>query len=81
MSVTKTSLPFFVRLGLGKVVNAGNTYTRKDKTYTQILIAVRTYADGFVSVNARHVPSDGALSEQYDRVTGIPLSAPDLTWS
>lgn len=26
-------------------------------------------------------PADGGLSEEYDRDTGVQVSAPDLTWS
>jgi len=43
--------------------------------------AVTAYADSFVAVAQNFTPSDGSLAEQYNRDTGIPLSAVDLTWS
>lgn len=43
--------------------------------------AVTAYADSFVAVAEKYTPSDGSLSEQFNRDTGVPLSAVDLTWS
>jgi glucoamylase len=43
--------------------------------------AIMTFADGFVEIAAKYTPSDGGLSEEYDKSTGAPLSAVDLTWS
>lgn len=43
--------------------------------------AVTAYADSFVAVVEKYIPSDGALAEQFNRDTGVPLSAVDLTWS
>lgn len=42
---------------------------------------IKTFADGFVSVNAQYTPSNGSLSEEYSRDDGDPTSAYDLTWS
>ena len=47
----------------------------------QLTSAIKTFADGFVEIAAKYTPSDGGLSEQYDKNTGAPLSAADLTWS
>lgn len=46
-----------------------------------ILLAVRKYADGFVAINKKYVGANGGLAEQFDRDTGLPKSAVDLTWS
>lgn len=43
--------------------------------------AVTAYADSFVTLSEKYIPSNGALAEQFDRATGTPLSAIDLTWS
>jgi glucoamylase len=32
-------------------------------------------------IAAKYTPSDGSLSEQYIRSSGVPTSAADLTWS
>ncbi|KAI9827185.1 MAG: Glucoamylase, intracellular sporulation-specific [Thelocarpon impressellum] len=38
-------------------------------------------ADGFLAVIRRHADDSGALSEQFDGVTGMERGARDLTWS
>ncbi|KAG9255759.1 glucoamylase/glucan 1,4-alpha-glucosidase-like protein [Emericellopsis atlantica] len=78
ITVDTVSLPFFN----DRVPNiAKGTYTSDSATLTSIVDAVRTYADGFVSIVQTYTPRDGALAEQYDRNDGTPLSARDLTWS
>lgn len=42
---------------------------------------MKIFADGFLAVNAKYTPPNGALAEQYHRNNGVPLSAKDLTWS
>ncbi|KAI1815674.1 family 15 glycosyl hydrolase [Poronia punctata] len=78
ITVTSTSLPFFK--ALVPSVTTG-TYDSASSTYETISNAVFTYADGFIDVVAKYTPSSGALAEQYDRDSGEPLSARDLTWS
>jgi glucoamylase len=43
--------------------------------------AVTAYADSFVAITQKYLPSNGSIGEQFDRDTGLPLSAIDLTWS
>jgi glucoamylase len=61
-------------------VTAG-TYASSSSTYTTLTSAIKTYADGFVEVVQSYTPSNGGLSEQFDKASGVPLSAADLTWS
>jgi glucoamylase len=78
ITVTQLSLPFF--RDLLPSITAG-TYPSTSDTYTSIINAVSTYADGFMSVAAARVASDGSMPEQFDRNTGQPLGASDLTWN
>ncbi|KAL6871123.1 glycoside hydrolase family 15 Glucoamylase [Trichoderma novae-zelandiae] len=78
ITVTAISLAFFQELVPG--VTAG-TYSSSQSTFTNIINAVSTYADGFLSEAAKYVPADGSLAEQFDRNNGTPLSALHLTWS
>lgn len=78
ITVTSTSLAFFQ--DLDSSVTAG-TYAAGSTTYTTLYNAVYNYADGYVNVVATYTPSNGSLSEQFDKSTGSPLSAYDLTWS
>lgn len=78
IEVTSTSLAFFK--DLDSSITAG-TYESSSSTYTTLYNAVSTYADGYVNVVATYAASNGSLSEQFDKSTGTPLSAYDLTWS
>ncbi|KAI1479476.1 carbohydrate-binding module family 20 protein [Daldinia eschscholtzii] len=78
ITVTSTSLSFF--RDLIPNIQAG-TYKAGDDTYTTIYNAVYLYADGFVNVVSQYAESNGAMAEQYERNSGTPLSARDLTWS
>ncbi|KAI8978782.1 glucoamylase [Trametes punicea] len=78
LNVTSTSLAFFEQFSSS--VSPG-TYDASSSTYASLTSAIKAFADGFLAVNAKYTPSDGALAEQYDRNTGAPVSAVDLTWS
>jgi glucoamylase len=56
-------------------------YPKPSPAYKSITKAVRTYADGFISVVQEYTPANGGLSEEYERNTGVQKSSPDLTWS
>ncbi|EHL00123.1 putative Glucoamylase P [Glarea lozoyensis 74030] len=78
--VDETSLAFFKDLYPDVVVrqyNSGNY----NSPFEQIMRAVLAYADSFVAVAEKYTPASGALAEQFNRDTGVPLSARDLTWS
>ncbi|KAF8267404.1 glucoamylase [Lactarius quietus] len=78
IQVTTTSLSFFQQFSPSI---ATGTYSSTCAQYPQLTSAIKTFADGFVEVAAKYTPSNGGLSEQYDKGTGAPLSAVDLTWS
>ncbi|RAK73005.1 glycoside hydrolase family 15 protein [Aspergillus fijiensis CBS 313.89] len=78
IEVTAVSAPFFADL-IRDIVP--ESYPRASDEYAAISDAVRRYADGFVAVVQQYTPADGGLAEQFDRTTGQPVSAVDLTWS
>jgi glucoamylase len=78
LTVTNTSLAFFQQF-LSSVTTG--TYASSTPTFITLTSAVRTFADGFLAINAKHTPANGGLAEQFDRNNGSPLSAVDLTWS
>ena len=57
------------------------TYASSSSTYATLTTAIKTYADGHLSIVETYTPSNGSLAEQFSRSTGTPLSATDLTWS
>jgi len=60
---------------------AAGTYASSTSTFTTLTTGVQTFADGFLAIHAKYTPSNGGLAEQFNRATGAPLSAVDLTWS
>ncbi|RAK79574.1 putative glucan 1,4-alpha-glucosidase [Aspergillus fijiensis CBS 313.89] len=78
ITITSTSLAFFQDLYSSAAVG---TYSSSSSAFTSIISAVKTYADGYVSVAESHAMTNGSLSEQYDKTYGTQLSARDLTWS
>jgi glucoamylase len=78
ITITSTSLAFFKDVYSSAAVG---TYASGSSTFTALISAVKTYADGYVSIVQAHAMTNGSLSEQYDKSSGSSLSARDLTWS
>ncbi|KAL4723319.1 hypothetical protein ACLX1H_009809 [Fusarium chlamydosporum] len=78
ITVTDVSLSFFKDLVSG--ISTG-TYNSDSATFKSITAAVSKYADGYESIVQKYVGDNGALAEQFDKNSGKPLSATDLTWS
>ncbi|KAM0338256.1 hypothetical protein ACHAPU_011381 [Fusarium lateritium] len=78
ITVTDVSLSFFKDLVSG--ISTG-TYASDSATFKSITDAVSKYADGYLSIVAKYIGTNGALAEQFDKNDGHPLSATDLTWS
>ncbi|KAF8629839.1 hypothetical protein AX15_003205 [Amanita polypyramis BW_CC] len=78
IAVTTTSQAFFSTFVSG--IGTG-TYSSDSPTYNNLISSIQTFADSFVAIVSKYTPSGGGLSEQFDRNTGVPISARDLTWS
>ncbi|KAL4922969.1 putative glucan 1,4-alpha-glucosidase [Aspergillus undulatus] len=78
ISITSASLAFFQDIYSSAAVD---TYASGSSAFTAIIDAVKTYADGYMSIAEAHAMTNGSLSEQFDKASGICLSARDLTWS
>lgn len=78
ISITSTSLAFWKAIYSSA---ATGTYASSTSTFTALTSALKTYADGYVSIVQKYTPASGGLAEQFDKSTGAPLSAADLTWS
>ncbi|KAL4813309.1 Six-hairpin glycosidase-like protein [Aspergillus spinulosporus] len=78
ISITSTSLAFFQDIYSSAAVG---TYASGSSAFTAIIDAVKTYADGYMGIVEAHAMTNGSLSEQFDKSSGICLSARDLTWS
>ncbi|KAG2412514.1 glucoamylase precursor [Aspergillus terreus] len=78
ITITDVSLAFFKDLYSSAAVG---TYASSSSTFTSIVNAVKTYADGYMSIVQTHAMTNGSLSEQFGKSDGYSLSARDLTWS
>jgi len=78
ITITNISLAFFDQLSPS--IQVGN-YSSSTTTFNALIAAIESYADGFLAINQKYTPSNGGLSEQYNKNDGTPLSAFDLTWS
>ncbi|WVQ79388.1 hypothetical protein IAT38_001485 [Cryptococcus sp. DSM 104549] len=81
--VTPLSAPFWTAvLGDGSVDKNGVTWDRGTAggQFERALKRLGEVGDGFMSVGKKH-SGDGRLREQFDRDTGKPRGARDLTWS
>lgn len=78
INITSTSLAFFQAIYSSA---ATGTYTSDSSKFNDIISAVQTYADGYMSIVQTYTPSDGTLAEEFQRDSGAPISASGLTWS
>ena len=76
LTIDNDSLAFFKDLSPNATVG-----TYKGGAMTQMLNSMTTYADGFVSAVQTYLPSNGSISEQFNKTTGESTSASKLTWS
>ena len=83
ITVTRVDLAFwqqlFPNITTGTYTPSGNNYSAP--AFDTLIDGVFTYADGFVDLVSYYLPSNGSINEQFDKNTGEPLSAIDLTWS
>lgn len=85
LNVTDRGLPFWQALLSTSpsylTVQPSTTYTPADEVFSEAVRRLHEVGDGFLAVVRRHADADGALSEQFDRMTGFERGARDLTWS
>uniref|UniRef100_A0A8H7XMJ0 Glucoamylase n=1 Tax=Psilocybe cubensis TaxID=181762 RepID=A0A8H7XMJ0_PSICU len=78
LEVTSISLPFFQQFSSSVAVG---TYASTTSTFTTLTNGVQNFAEGTLAIIAKFTPSNGGLSEQFIKTSGVPTSANDLTWS
>jgi glucoamylase len=79
IAVTTISQPFFAQFYSS--VNVGDVYGSSSSQFTTITSAIASAADLFFARIKKHVNADGALSEEFNRDTGVETGAVKLTWS
>ena len=85
LNITLIGLPFWRALlpnvDLIACGDSYSLYTNHDKIFMSALTKLKLLGDEFLAVVRGHADGYGALSEQFDRVTGYERGAGDLTWS
>ncbi|KAI9670683.1 MAG: glycoside hydrolase 15 protein [Alyxoria varia] len=86
LTVTHISLPFFQYFTPAANVSANATYTSDSPEFEHVVEGLKGWGDAFVRTvgfygGSGEEEGEGHLSEEFDRRTGIPTGARDLTWS
>jgi glucoamylase len=79
VTVSSVSLAFFQKFDSSAAV--GTKYTVGTTAYNNMVQNVALGADAFFSTIKLHVFTNGSMSEEFDRTSGVNTGARDLTWS
>ncbi|MCJ1229934.1 glycoside hydrolase 15 protein [Toensbergia leucococca] len=81
--ITSASLPFWQYFAPQETYDLGtkDTYGSNDHHFAQMVLSLKGWGDAFMRRVKYETPANGHLTEQYDRNTGAPTGALDLTWS
>jgi glucoamylase len=79
VTVTSINLSFFKKFDSAAAV--GTVYTVGTTAFGTMTQNVALAADKFFSTVKYHALTNGSMPEQYDRTSGVPTGARDLTWS
>lgn len=78
ITVTDVSLPFFEQF---VSVKPGDVLTKGTTEFNLTLAGMRAWSDGFYKILQRFQGPGGVLYEQFNKNTGEPQGASNLTWS
>ena len=81
ISITNVSKPFFDYFAPEAGLQVGQTYSYGSSKYNQAINSLNGWGDAFMRTIKNYTPTDGHLSEEFNRNTGVPQGAADLTWS
>nr|P42042.1 RecName: Full=Glucoamylase; AltName: Full=1,4-alpha-D-glucan glucohydrolase; AltName: Full=Glucan 1,4-alpha-glucosidase; Flags: Precursor [Blastobotrys adeninivorans]CAA86997.1 glucoamylase precursor [Blastobotrys adeninivorans] len=79
--ISDTSLPFWKYFASSVDHKAGAKYNKNDQSFKTSLKSLTGWGDAFMRRAKYHTPSSGHMSEEFNRTTGEPRGAKDLTWS
>ena len=81
VSVTNVSKPFFDYFAPEAKLRVGKTYGSTSKGFQSMLDSLDGWGDAFMRTVKYYTPSNGHLTEEINRITGVQQGATDLTWS
>lgn len=80
ITVTSISKPFWDYFAPEVGLSVG-TYSKQGGHLQKAVKALEGWGDAFTRTVKYYTPADGSLTEEYNRDTGKPQGAADLTWS
>jgi len=81
ITITNLTQPFWEYYAPTVEAKAGTSITESSEEFEQLINALTGWGDAYIRTIKHFSGEDGHLSEQYDRETGEPRGANDLTWS
>lgn len=81
LTVTNTSAPFFTYFAPNSGAVIGTAYASNSTVFKSTIASLEGWGDAFMRRIKYYTPADGHLPEEYNRNTGVPQGASDLTWS
>jgi glucoamylase len=81
IAVTNISVPFFNYFAAEAGLQVGQTYSSSSQEFNQTISSLNGWGDAFIRTIKFYTPTGGHLSEEFNRKTGVPQGAADLTWS
>ena len=79
VTVSSISLPFFKKFDSSAI--SGKKYTVGTSDFNNLAQNIALAADRFLSTVQFHAHNNGSIPEEFNRTTGLPTGARDLTWS
>lgn len=79
VTVTSISLSFFKKFDSSAAV--GTVYTVDTPAFSTLTQNIALAADNFLATVKYYAPTNGSLAEEFNRNSGVPTGARDLTWS
>ena len=81
ITVTVVSIPFWQYFAPQQEYKVGKSYNSSSNEFQNTIASLQGWGDAFMRRVKSQTPSDGSLTEEYDRTSGTPRGATDLTWS
>ncbi|KAK5161403.1 hypothetical protein LTS14_001199 [Recurvomyces mirabilis] len=81
ISISNVSKPFFDYFAPAAKLQVGQNYAYGSQKYNQAINGLNGWGDAFMRTVKYYTPSNGTLSEEFNRNTGVAQGAADLTWS
>ncbi|CAN6674817.1 hypothetical protein TRVA0_067S00100 [Trichomonascus vanleenenianus] len=81
ITISSTSEPFWKYFAPKVKTASGHIYKKGGHVYSELIESLEGWGDAFLRRVKYHVPEGGHMTEEFNRDSGEPQGAKDLTWS